>query len=128
MNEENHGNMADIVEKIKQAEQDKMRAAMKPIFDKHAPKNAFPVLGTDSREEVFNSLTQIFINDYSADALIIFLNEIRIQLSRCQDISSADKGHIIDALIEAALEFRSWLEKQKPAVQEDAKIYDFKKK
>ena len=125
---ENSDHIVDITERIKQAEQDKLCAAMKPIFDKHVLKSVFPVLGVDSREEVLNGLTQIFIDGYSADRLIIFLNGIRSQLSQCQEVPNAEKTHIIDALMEAALEFRAWLEKQKPPVQEDAKVYDFKKK
>lgn len=120
--------VVDITERIKQVEQEKMRAAMKPIFDKQVPKNVFPVLGADSREEVLSGLAQVFFDGYSADRLIVFLNGIRAQLSQFQDIPNEEKGRIIDALMEAALEFRSWLEKQKPPVnQEEAKIYDFKK-
>lgn len=122
--------VVDITERIKQVEQDKMRADLMILFDKEAPETVFPVLGVDSREKVLDNLSQIFFNGYSADALAGFLKEIRIQLSQCPEVpTDAEKERVVDALMKTALDFREYLVKKNPATShENAIIYSLNPK
>lgn len=120
----------DITERIKQAEQDKMRADLMILFDKEVPETIFPILGVDSREKVLDDLSQIFFNGYSADALAEFLKEIRIQLSQCPEVpTDAEKERVVDALMKTALDFRKQLvENVHQTNHEDAIIYSLNPK